>query len=61
MEWGPTLGTGLINGFVLLIVPHASAWEELTAFSRIIMGRALHGWSGIRVNSKPLFLLSARL
>lgn len=41
VQWGPAFGAGLIAGFVLLVVPHASPWEGLSSFSRVIMGRAM--------------------
>jgi hypothetical protein len=41
VQWGPACAAGLIAGVVLLVVPHASPWEGLTSFSRVIMGRAL--------------------
>ena len=41
MQWGPAVGSGLIAGVVLLIVPHGSPWEALTFFSPDVMGRNL--------------------
>jgi len=41
VQWGPALGSGLIAGGLLLIVPRGSPWSALTFFSPVVMGRAI--------------------
>ncbi len=43
----PAVAAGLIAGVILLIVPHASPWEGLTAFMPAILGRIVPATSGV--------------
>ncbi|HWD93372.1 MAG TPA: hypothetical protein VG938_13600 [Verrucomicrobiae bacterium] len=37
----PAIAAGLIAGFVLLVLPHASPWEGLTSFTPAVLGRVI--------------------
>jgi hypothetical protein len=43
----PAAAAGLIAGVILLIVPHASPWEGITAFMPAILGRIVPATSDV--------------
>lgn len=41
LQWFPAIAAGFIAGVILLILPHASPWEGLSAFTPTIIGRSV--------------------